>query len=138
MTSNTSTRKHYSHTPNAIALGAVVIMVISFIIALSSTVVGQAQVKSNHYKQPAHIISQCKDDIYNQIPEVLSTPPRLGHNPTVIDHGNKVVEVQGESDSYTFNFDKGPQKVKYSCTLDASNNTIIDVDAQLVSTQKNW
>ena len=137
MTPSSSTRKHYSHTPNAIALGAVVIMAISLIVTLSSAVVGQAQTKANHYKQPAHIISQCRNDIYNQVPEVLSTPPRLGHNTTVTDHGNKVVEVQGESDSYTFNLDKGPQKVEYKCTLDASNNTIIDVDAKLVSAQKN-
>lgn len=137
MTLNASTRKHYSHATNAIALGAVVIMVISFIIALSSTTIGQAQTKANHYKQPAHIISQCRYDIYNQVPEVLSIPPRLGHSTTVIDHGNKVVEVQGESDSYTFNFDKGPQKVEYKCTLDASSNTIIDIDAKLVSAQKN-
>lgn len=137
MTLYTSTRKHYSHTPNAIALGAVVAMVISLIVALSSTVIGQAQTKANHYKQSAYIISQCKDDIYNQIPEVLSTPPRLGHNPTVIDHGKRIVEVQGKSDSYTFNLDKGPQRVEYSCTLDASNNTIVDVDAKLVSAQKN-
>lgn len=137
MTPSSSIRKHYSHTPNVIALGAVVIMAISLIVALSSAVIGQAQAKANHYKQPAHIISQCRDDIYNQVPEVLSIPPRLGHNTTVTDHGNKIVEVQGKSDSYTFNLDKGPQRVEYSCTLDASNNTIIDVDAKLVSAQKN-
>lgn len=112
-------------------------MAISFIVALSSAVIGQAQTKDNHYKQPAYIISQCRDDIYNQVPEVLSTPPRLVNDTTVVDHGNKIVEVQGKSDSYTFNIDKGPQRVEYKCTLDASSNTIIDVDAKLVSAQKN-